>query len=64
MQRYCDEHGLVDLSAYPSQAAIGGVVTIVPNHACGATNLHDELVVHRGGAVEGRLRVAARGLVR
>jgi len=59
-----EEHGLVDLSACPSKPAIGDVVTIVPNHACGTTNLHDELVVHRGGAVEGRLRVAARGLVR
>jgi D-serine deaminase-like pyridoxal phosphate-dependent protein len=59
-----EEHGLVDLSACAARPAIGDIVTIVPNHACGATNLHDELVVHRGGTVEGRLRVAARGLVR
>ena len=43
---------------------VGEVVTIVPNHACGCTNLHDEVVVHRGGPVAGVWPVAARGKLR
>ncbi len=44
-----EEHGHVDFSACDSRPEVGEVVTIVPNHACGCTNLHDEVVVHRGG---------------
>jgi D-serine deaminase-like pyridoxal phosphate-dependent protein len=39
-------------------------VTIIPNHACGTTNMHDEVVVHRGGEVVATLAIAARGKVR
>ena len=43
---------------------MGEVVTVIPNHACGCTNLHDEVVVHRGGRIVGFWPVAARGKLR
>ena len=46
------------------KAEIGDVVTIVPNHACVVTNLHDEVAAHRGGRVVGLWPVAARGKLR
>jgi D-serine deaminase-like pyridoxal phosphate-dependent protein len=39
-------------------------VTVLPNHACGATNLYDEVVAHRGGRVVAVWPVAARGMSR
>ena len=59
-----EEHGFVDFSACDERPEVGEVVTIVPNHACGCTNLHDEVVVHRGGRIVGFWPVAARGKVR
>ena len=59
-----EEHGHVDFSACKSRPEVGEVVTIVPNHACGCTNLHDEVVVHRGGRVVGFWPVTARGKLR
>ena len=59
-----EEHGHVDFGACPTQPSVGEVVTIVPNHACGCTNLHDEVVVHRDGRVVGVWPVAARGRLR
>jgi D-serine deaminase-like pyridoxal phosphate-dependent protein len=59
-----EEHGHVDFGACPTQPRVGEVVTIVPNHACGCTNLHDEVVVHRGGRIVGVWPVAARGRLR
>jgi D-serine deaminase-like pyridoxal phosphate-dependent protein len=41
--------------------ALGETVRVVPNHVCNVVNLVDEVVVVRGGAVEGRWAVAARG---
>ena len=40
---------------------LGDTVRVVPNHVCNVVNLVDEVVVVRGGAVEGRWAVAARG---
>ena len=59
-----EEHGHVDVSACSSRPDVGEVVTVIPNHACGCTNLHDEVVVHRGGHVVGVWPVAARGKLR
>ena len=59
-----EEHGHVDLSACAERPAVGEVVTVIPNHACGCTNMHDEVVVHRGGRVVGVWPVAARGKLR
>ena len=62
--RLDEEHGYVDLSACEARPEIGEVVTVLPNHACGTTNLHDEVVAHRGGRVLATWPVAARGRLR
>jgi D-serine deaminase-like pyridoxal phosphate-dependent protein len=59
-----EEHGHVDLAPCEQRPEVGEVVTIVPNHACGCTNLHDEVVAHRGGRVVAVWPVAARGRIR
>jgi D-serine deaminase-like pyridoxal phosphate-dependent protein len=59
-----EEHGHVDISACGAGPEVGEVVTVIPNHACGCTNLHDEVVVHRSGHVVGVWPVAARGKLR
>jgi D-serine deaminase-like pyridoxal phosphate-dependent protein len=56
-----EEHGYVDLSACAERPEVGDAVTVLPNHACGATNLYDEVVAHRGGRVVAVWPVAARG---
>jgi D-serine deaminase-like pyridoxal phosphate-dependent protein len=59
-----EEHGHVDLHASARAPAVGDVVTVIPNHACAVSNLHDTVTV-RG--VDGAARtwpVAARGKVR
>ena len=38
-------------------------VTVIPNHACAVTNLHDVVYGVRGDRVERVLQVAARGKV-
>jgi D-serine deaminase-like pyridoxal phosphate-dependent protein len=59
-----EEHGFVDLAACARRPEIGDVVTIVPNHACAVTNLHDEVAAHRDGRVVAFWPVAARGKIR
>jgi D-serine deaminase-like pyridoxal phosphate-dependent protein len=59
-----EEHGHVDLSRCDRKPEIGERVRIIPNHACGTTNLHNEVVAHRRGRIEAIWPVAARGLLR
>ena len=59
-----EEHATVDLSACERRPAVGDVVTVIPNHACGAVNLHDQVAFHRGGRDVEIGGVPARGLVR
>jgi D-serine deaminase-like pyridoxal phosphate-dependent protein len=59
-----EEHGYVDVSRCDPGPEIGETLTIVPNHACGTANMHDEVVVHRSGELVGTWRVVARGKVR
>lgn len=61
-----EEHGHVDLSACAPDARpeIGERVTVIPNHACATTNMHDEVVGVRRGKVEVIWPVLARGKVR
>jgi D-serine deaminase-like pyridoxal phosphate-dependent protein len=40
---------------------VGETVRLVPNHVCATVNLVDEVVVVRGGVIEARWIVAARG---
>jgi D-serine deaminase-like pyridoxal phosphate-dependent protein len=59
-----EEHGHVDFGSCDERPEVGEVVTVVPNHACGCTNLYDDVAVHRGGRLVGLWPVAARGKVR
>ncbi|MEO8431815.1 MAG: alanine racemase [Acidobacteriota bacterium] len=60
--RLSEEHGVVDIAA-GERFAVGERVRVLPNHACVVSNLHDRVYAVRGGLVEGRWRVAARGCV-
>ena len=64
IDRLSDEHGMVDLSRSAGKPALGERVRIIPNHVCVVTNLHNEVVVARGGMVEGTWSIPARGLTR
>jgi len=59
-----EEHGYVDLTGCPSRPEVGEIVSVIPNHTCVVTNLHEQLVGVRGGRVEVVWDVAARGFVR
>jgi D-serine deaminase-like pyridoxal phosphate-dependent protein len=61
-----EEHGHVDLSACPpdKRPEIGERVTVIPNHVCTTTNMHDEVYGVRQGKVEVVWPVLARGKVR
>lgn len=59
-----EEHATVDVSRCEPRPALGDVVTIIPNHACGAVNLHDQIALHRGGTGVEIVPIAARGLIR
>lgn len=58
-----EEHALLESNAGDAPA-IGTVVEIVPNHACGTLNMHDWVAAARMGIVEEWWRVEGRGLVR
>jgi len=59
-----EEHGHVDLSLSQRTPKIGERVSIVPNHACVVSNLHNEVYGVRGGRVDVVWPVDARGAVR
>lgn len=60
MRKMNEEHGYVEIQ---SPARVGEKVWVVPSHVCTTVNMHDEIAYGRGGKVEGRWRVAARGKV-
>jgi D-serine deaminase-like pyridoxal phosphate-dependent protein len=59
-----EEHGHVDLTGAPGSLQIGQTVELLPNHACGVTNLHDVVQLHRSDQYVGSIEVAARGRIR
>ena len=61
VERFNEEHGMIDLSRCSKKPSIGEQLRIIPNHACVVTNLHDEIVAHRDGLVEAVWPVWARG---
>jgi D-serine deaminase-like pyridoxal phosphate-dependent protein len=58
-----EEHGFVDVTHCPRPPKVGERLTVIPNHACGAVNMHDQLVGLRGQNVEAAWPIAARGKV-
>lgn len=61
IQRLYEEHAVVDLTACARVPRVGDRVSLVPNHACAAVNLYDEVALVRGTEVLEVLPVAARG---
>ena len=57
-----EEHGVIELRG-GDDAPIGTTLEIVPNHACGALNMHDWVAVVSDDVVQDWWRVAGRGLV-
>lgn len=55
-----EEHGILTIPA-GARLPIGARLLIIPNHACGTLNMFDEAWVVRGGRVDERWPVAARG---
>ena len=64
MPKLTEEHGFVDLSRSNRRPRVGERVSIVPNHCCVVSNLHDQIHGLRGDDVEQMLTVDARGLSR
>ena len=62
MRKLNEEHGYVEIDRRPPR--VGEKVWVVPSHCCATVNLHDEIWYGRGGRVDGRWTVAARGKVR
>ena len=58
-----EEHGLITLPD-GANPPLGTTVEIIPNHACGALNLHDWVAVTGDGSVREWWPVRGRGLVR
>jgi D-serine deaminase-like pyridoxal phosphate-dependent protein len=62
LDRLSEEHGVIAV-APGDRFHVGQRVSILPNHACVVSNLHDRVYAVRSGAVEAEWRVAARGRV-
>jgi len=56
-----EEHGIVDFARCQEKPRIGDRVRVLPNHVCPVSNLVDEVVLHRNGAVLAVTPVSARG---
>lgn len=63
IERLSEEHGILRVPD-GAELQIGDIVSIIPNHCCTVTNLHDRLAGLRGGSLERWLQVDARGQVR
>ncbi len=62
IERLSEEHGVVRIEP-GDRFRVDDRVSILPNHACVVSNLHDRIYGVRAGAVETEWRVAARGRV-
>jgi len=63
LERMNEEHGILNTSHSASQPKVGEKLRIIPNHACGTTNLHDFVAAHRNGTIEAIWPIAARGTI-
>lgn len=59
-----EEHGHLNIAACAKKPEVGEKVWVIPRHACGTTNLHDEVVATRAGRVEAIWPILARGKLR
>jgi D-serine deaminase-like pyridoxal phosphate-dependent protein len=64
LRRLSEEHGHLDVSACDREPDIGEVVRVLPNHACGTANMHDDVAVHHEGRLEAVWKLDARGAMR
>jgi D-serine deaminase-like pyridoxal phosphate-dependent protein len=55
-----EEHGIVELDGDGPGPGVGERLSVLPNHVCPAVNLHDRMVVHRGGDLVATWPVLAR----
>jgi D-serine deaminase-like pyridoxal phosphate-dependent protein len=62
VQRLSEEHGVIVVEGGEA-FRVGERIRILPNHACVVSNLHDRVFGVRGDAVEGEMKVAARGRI-
>ncbi|HEU4723561.1 MAG TPA: alanine racemase, partial [Gemmatimonadaceae bacterium] len=61
VSRMSEEHGILDLADTSWRPMVGDVVRVVPNHVCVAVHLQDAMYGIRGGRLEQRWPIAARG---
>jgi len=59
-----EEHGRITSKSGAITFQVGDRVRLLPNHACGMMNMHDEVYGARGDSVVEVWKVAARGKVR
>lgn len=59
-----EEHGRMTSKSGAINLQVGDRVRLLPNHACGMMNMHDEVYAVRGDSVVEVWKVAARGKVR
>jgi D-serine deaminase-like pyridoxal phosphate-dependent protein len=59
-----EEHGRLTNQTGKIDLKVGDRVRLIPNHACGMMNMHDEVYAVRGETVEAVWKVAARGRVK
>jgi len=59
-----EEHGRITSKTGVMNLKVGDRLRLLPNHACGMMNMHDEVYGFRGDGVEEFWKVAARGKVR
>lgn len=60
LERLSEEHGILHLPEGVN-LKIGQKITIIPNHCCAVTNLHNQLYGIRNGKIERMINVDARG---
>jgi len=59
-----EEHGRITSKSGAISLQVGDRVRLLPNHACGMMNMHDEVYAVRGDSVVEMWKVAARGKIR
>ncbi len=63
IERLSEEHATVRVANGTTSLRPGGLVRVLPNHACVVTNLVDRVSLVSGQSVIGSLQVAARGKI-